>query len=106
MQVVENLLSMMSSVVQRHKNHLKLRNMCCEERVWKSQLNYSMAEAHLAQLYQGLDQLYGGALQHRFTYMIPAALLHLCCCFLGTIDRLHRGVAAITLRDILLLIGL
>ncbi|KAL7389232.1 hypothetical protein ABVT39_000211 [Epinephelus coioides] len=71
MQVVENLLSMMSSVVQRHKNQLKLRNVCCEERVWKSQLNYSMAEAHLAQLYQGLDQLYGGALQHSYSQLNP-----------------------------------
>lgn len=69
---VENLLAMMSSVVQRHKKQLQLRNMCCEERVWKSNLNYSVAQAHLALLYQGLDQLHGGALQDRCTHKISA----------------------------------
>ncbi|XP_078122015.1 cilia- and flagella-associated protein 54 [Sander vitreus] len=71
MQVVENLLTIMSSVVQRHKKQLQLRNMCCEERVWKSHLNYSMAQAHLALLYQGLDQLHGGALQHSYRQLNP-----------------------------------
>ncbi|KAK9536651.1 hypothetical protein VZT92_006417 [Zoarces viviparus] len=60
---LENLLTMMSWVVQRRKKLLQLRRMCCRQRVWKSQLNYSTAEAHLAMLYQGLDQLHGGALQ-------------------------------------------
>lgn len=87
MQAVENLLTMMSCVVQRHKKQIQLRNMCCEERVWKSHLNYSVAKAHLALLHQGLDQLHGGALQHRFTHKIPAALLCLFCVFLETIDR-------------------
>ncbi|XP_040907982.1 cilia- and flagella-associated protein 54-like [Toxotes jaculatrix] len=73
MQVVENLLTMMSSVVQRHKKRLQLRNLCCEERVWRSHLNYIMAQAHIALLYQGLDQLHGGALQHRYSQ-----LNHLC----------------------------
>ncbi|KAI3373646.1 hypothetical protein L3Q82_022233 [Scortum barcoo] len=71
MQIVENLLTMMSSVVQRHKKQLQLRNMCCEERAWKSHLNYSMAQAHLALLYQGLDQLHGGALQHSYSQLNP-----------------------------------
>ncbi|XP_051257635.1 cilia- and flagella-associated protein 54-like isoform X3 [Dicentrarchus labrax] len=71
MQAVENLLTMMSSVVQRHKKQLQLRNMCSEERVWKSQINYNMAQAHLALLYQGLDQLHGGALQHRYSQFNP-----------------------------------
>lgn len=102
MQTVENLLTMMSSVVQRHKKQLQLRNMCSEERVWKSHLNYSMAQAHLALLYHGLNPLHGGALQHRFIHKIPPTLLHLFCVFLGTIDRLHQlhslaqGVATIT----------
>lgn len=87
MQTVENLLTMMSSVVQRHKKQLQLRSMCCEERVWKSHLNYSVAQAHLALFYQGLDQLHGGALQHRFSHKIPPTLLHLFCIFLGTIDQ-------------------
>ncbi|XP_036976615.1 cilia- and flagella-associated protein 54-like isoform X3 [Acanthopagrus latus] len=68
---VENLLAMMSSVVQRHKKQLQLRNMCCEERVWKSNLNYSVAQAHLALLYQGLDQLHGGALQDSYSQLNP-----------------------------------
>ncbi|XP_042355674.1 cilia- and flagella-associated protein 54-like [Plectropomus leopardus] len=71
MQAVENLLNMMSSVVQRHKKQLQLRNMCCEERVWKSQLNYSMAQAHLAVLYEGLHQLHACALQHSYSQFNP-----------------------------------
>ncbi|XP_030294030.1 cilia- and flagella-associated protein 54 isoform X2 [Sparus aurata] len=68
---VENLLAMMSSVVQRHKKQLQLRNMWFEERVWKSNLNYSVAQAHLALLYQGLDQLHGGALQDSYSQLNP-----------------------------------
>ncbi|XP_070700150.1 cilia- and flagella-associated protein 54 [Pempheris klunzingeri] len=71
MHIVENLLTMMSSVVQRHKRQLQQRNMCCEERVWRSTLNYIMAQAHLALLYQDLDQLHGGALQHRYSQLNP-----------------------------------
>lgn len=74
---VENLLAMMSSVVQRHKKQLQLRNMWFEERVWKSNLNYSVAQAHLALLYQGLDQLHGGALQDRCTHKISTTGLDL-----------------------------
>ncbi|XP_041808606.1 cilia- and flagella-associated protein 54-like [Chelmon rostratus] len=71
MQAVENLLTIMSSVVQRHKKQLQLRSMCCEERVWKSHLNYSVAQAHLAMLYQGLDELHKGALQPRYSQLNP-----------------------------------
>ncbi|XP_070839803.1 cilia- and flagella-associated protein 54 [Chaetodon trifascialis] len=71
MQAVENLVTMMSSVVQRQKKQLQLRSMCCEERVWKSHLNYSVAQAHLAMLYQCLDQLHGGALQPRYSQLSP-----------------------------------
>ncbi|XP_045896455.1 cilia- and flagella-associated protein 54-like isoform X2 [Micropterus dolomieu] len=71
MQVVENLLTLMSSMVQRHKKQSQLRKMCCEERVWKSHLNYSLAQAHLALLYQDLDQLHGGTLQHRYSQLDP-----------------------------------
>ncbi|XP_018547690.1 cilia- and flagella-associated protein 54 isoform X2 [Lates calcarifer] len=71
MQVVENLLTMMSSVVQRHKKQLHLRNMCYEERVWRSHLNYSMAQAHIALLYQCLEQLHGGTWQHRYSQLNP-----------------------------------
>ncbi|KAM9348845.1 cilia- and flagella-associated protein 54 [Symphorus nematophorus] len=68
---VENLLTVMSSVVERHEKQFQLRNMCCEERVWKSRLNYSVAQAHLALLYQGLDRLHGEALQHRYSQLNP-----------------------------------
>ncbi|XP_071316210.1 cilia- and flagella-associated protein 54 isoform X2 [Trachinotus anak] len=71
MQIVENLLTMMSSVVQRYKKQLQLRNMCCEERVWKSHLNYNMAQAHIALLYRDLEQLHRGALQHRYSQLNP-----------------------------------
>lgn len=86
-QAVENMLTTMSSVVQRHKKQLDLRRVCCGEQVWKSQLNYSMAVAHLALLYQGLDQLHqlhAGALQQRLTCKIEGAhLLHPFCIFLA-----------------------
>ncbi|XP_068456804.1 cilia- and flagella-associated protein 54 isoform X1 [Clinocottus analis] len=71
MQALVNLVTMMSSVVLRHKKQLQLRSMSCGERVWKSQLNYSMAQAHLALLYQGLDQLHGGALQQSYRQLNP-----------------------------------
>ncbi|KAM6983519.1 cilia- and flagella-associated protein 54 [Tautogolabrus adspersus] len=71
MQIVENLLTMMSSVVKRSKKRLQLRNMCCEERVWRAHLNYCMAQAHLVLLFQSLDKLHGEALQHRYSYLNP-----------------------------------
>ncbi|XP_053187065.1 cilia- and flagella-associated protein 54-like [Scomber japonicus] len=71
MQAVENLLTLMSSVVQRHKKQCQLRKMCCEERVWKSHLNYNLAHAHLAVFYQALNQLLGGDLQHRYSQLNP-----------------------------------
>ncbi|KAK2828620.1 hypothetical protein Q5P01_019654 [Channa striata] len=71
MQAVENLITLLSSVVHRHKKQLQLRSMCCEERVWKAHLNYSVAQAHVALLYQGLDKLHGGALQHRYSDLNP-----------------------------------
>ncbi|KAI9542427.1 hypothetical protein NQZ68_020774 [Dissostichus eleginoides] len=71
MQAVENLLAMMSSAVQRQKKQFQLRNMCCEERVWKSHLNHIMAQAHLALLYQCLDTLHGGALQNSYGQFDP-----------------------------------
>lgn len=65
MRIGDNLLSKISSVVQMHKK-LQLRSKCSEERVWRSHLNYCMAQAHLALLYQDLDQLHEGPLQFRF----------------------------------------
>ena len=80
LEAVENLLTTMSSVVKRRKNQLKLRNLYCEERVWKSLINYSIAKAHMALFYQGLDQLHGSTLQQRFTQNIAATTLF--CVFL------------------------
>ncbi|CAJ1063980.1 cilia- and flagella-associated protein 54-like isoform X6 [Xyrichtys novacula] len=68
MQIVENLLATMSSVVKRNKKRLQLRITCCEERVWRAHLNYSMAQAHLALLYQNLDKLHGEALLPRYSH--------------------------------------
>uniref|UniRef100_A0AAQ5ZBU7 Fibronectin type-III domain-containing protein n=1 Tax=Amphiprion ocellaris TaxID=80972 RepID=A0AAQ5ZBU7_AMPOC len=70
MQAVENLLTKMSSVVQRQKKQLQLRGICCGERPWRARLNYLLAQAHLAVLYQGLDQLCGGAV-HRYSQFTP-----------------------------------
>ncbi|XP_047192964.1 cilia- and flagella-associated protein 54-like isoform X3 [Scophthalmus maximus] len=66
---VENLLTTMASAVQRNKRLLKLRSLCCEERVWKSHLNYSMAQAHMVLFHKELDQLHGGGLQHRYSQL-------------------------------------
>ncbi|XP_041865069.1 cilia- and flagella-associated protein 54-like isoform X4 [Melanotaenia boesemani] len=71
MRVAENLLTMMSSVVRRHKKKLQLRYVCSEERVWRSHLNYCMAQAHFALLYQSQDQLPGGPLQCRYSQLNP-----------------------------------
>lgn len=112
MQAVENLLTMMSSVVHRHKKQLQLRNMCCEERVWKSHLNYSMAQAHLALLYKDMDQQHRGALQHRFTHKNPATSAFLCFSvnYWSITSVTLTGPSGCynymsTLTDILLLIG-
>ncbi|XP_028277985.1 cilia- and flagella-associated protein 54 [Parambassis ranga] len=68
---VENMLTMMSSLVQHRKKRLRLRNLCCVERAWRAHINYTVAQAHLAQLYQGLDKLYGGTPQHRYSQFNP-----------------------------------
>lgn len=72
---MEHLLAKMTSVVKRHKKQIQHRNLCREERVWKSHLNYSFAKASLDLLYQSLDQSHGGAPEHRFTPTILAELL-------------------------------
>ncbi|XP_028322438.1 cilia- and flagella-associated protein 54 isoform X3 [Gouania willdenowi] len=71
MHLVGKLLNMMTSVVQRHKKKLQFRRMSSEENQWKSQLNYSLAQAHLALLYQSFDKLQGGVQQHRQNYSKP-----------------------------------
>ncbi|KAM8897416.1 cilia- and flagella-associated protein 54 isoform 3-T3 [Spinachia spinachia] len=70
-QALENMLTTILSVVQRHKKQLNLRTVCLRERVWKSQLNYSIAVAHLELLYQGLDHLHAGVLQQSYNQLNP-----------------------------------
>lgn len=65
---MENLLAMISSVMQRQKKRLQLRHTCAVERVWRSHLNYYMAQAHLAVFYQRLPQQHRGDLEQRFTH--------------------------------------
>lgn len=65
--MVENLLTMMSYVVHRNKRRIQLRIMCSEERVWRANINYCVAHAHLVFLYQDLHQIPGGPVQQRFS---------------------------------------
>lgn len=74
MQIVENLIARMTSVVERNKKQIQHRNQCCEERVWKSHLNYSLAKACLQLLYQSLAQSHRGSLECRWTLKILAKL--------------------------------
>ncbi|XP_076025253.1 cilia- and flagella-associated protein 54 [Genypterus blacodes] len=76
MQAVENVLSVMSSLLCRQQQRLQLRKLNRDERVWRSQLNFSLAQAHLALLYKGLEQLLHGAavLQHRYSQLSPLSL--------------------------------
>ncbi|XP_068600422.1 cilia- and flagella-associated protein 54 [Brachionichthys hirsutus] len=71
MQAVETLIKKMSAVRQRYKRQIQLRNVCREERIWRTQLNYSMAHSHLALLYQSIDQMHGGNLQQRYSQFNP-----------------------------------
>ncbi|KAM4547577.1 cilia- and flagella-associated protein 54 [Fundulus diaphanus] len=71
MRVVDNLLSMMSTVVQRHKKQVHLRNLIADERAWRSVINYWMAMAYLVQFYQGLEPMPGGQLEQRYSELDP-----------------------------------
>lgn len=75
MQTGEKLLARMTSVVERHKKQIMHRKVCCEERVWKSQLNYSLAKACLDLFYQSLGQSHGGFPEHRFTSLCDLTLI-------------------------------
>lgn len=67
MKIVDNVLARMTSVFKGHKKQIQHRNRHCEERVWKSHLNYSLAKACLDLLHQTLDQSHGGPPENRFT---------------------------------------
>ncbi|XP_034034310.1 cilia- and flagella-associated protein 54-like [Thalassophryne amazonica] len=67
----KKLLKLMSSTVHRHKKRVQQRKLCAEERVWRSHINYSIAQSHLAMLHKHLHQLYGETLQHRYSDLSP-----------------------------------
>ncbi|KAM4726245.1 cilia- and flagella-associated protein 54 [Anableps anableps] len=69
MLIVENLLAMMSIVLQRLKKQAQLRNLIADERAWKSVINYCMGVAHLTQFYQGLELVHGGQLEQRYSQL-------------------------------------
>ncbi|XP_047236025.1 cilia- and flagella-associated protein 54-like isoform X5 [Girardinichthys multiradiatus] len=69
MHIVEDLLGIISSIVQRHKKLLHLRNLIAEERPWRSLINYCMAMAHLAKFYQALELMQGGQLEKRYSQL-------------------------------------
>ncbi|XP_051903084.1 cilia- and flagella-associated protein 54-like isoform X2 [Hippocampus zosterae] len=69
MKAVERLLSSMNTVVERHSRRLQLRRRCSEERVWRSQINYNLAQAHLTLFEQDLHPLHGGSLQARYSHL-------------------------------------
>ncbi|XP_035999007.1 LOW QUALITY PROTEIN: cilia- and flagella-associated protein 54 [Fundulus heteroclitus] len=71
MRIVENMLSMMSTVVQRHKKQVQLRNLKADERAWRSAVNYWMAVAYLEQFYQGLEPTPGGQQEQRYSELDP-----------------------------------
>ncbi|KAF7649724.1 hypothetical protein LDENG_00136930 [Lucifuga dentata] len=53
------------------QQRLQMRRIFREERAWRSQLNLSLAQAHLALLHRSLDRLHGAALQHRYSQLNP-----------------------------------
>ncbi|XP_032432607.1 cilia- and flagella-associated protein 54 [Xiphophorus hellerii] len=65
--IVENLLFLMSFVVQRNKKRIQLRNLIADERAERSFLNYCMATAHLAKFYQGMHLINEGHLDERYS---------------------------------------
>ncbi|XP_057677415.1 cilia- and flagella-associated protein 54-like isoform X3 [Corythoichthys intestinalis] len=72
LKAVERLLTCMNSVVERHNRRLQLRKRCSEERVWRCQINYSIALAHLTLFGQSLQPLYEASLQPRYSHLNPS----------------------------------
>ncbi|XP_061154554.1 cilia- and flagella-associated protein 54-like [Syngnathus typhle] len=69
LKAVERLMSSMNVLVQRHTRRLQLRMRCTEERVWRSQINYTIAMAHLALFKQDLDPFHERSLQSRYSHL-------------------------------------
>ncbi|XP_077402899.1 cilia- and flagella-associated protein 54 isoform X1 [Vanacampus margaritifer] len=69
LKAVERLLSSMNTVVERHSRRLQLRRRCSEERVWRSQINYSIGRAHLTLFEQGLQPLHEESPQSRYSHL-------------------------------------
>ncbi|CAL8304959.1 unnamed protein product, partial [Gadus morhua 'NCC'] len=72
-QAVEALIKRLSYV--RQKSHQRLQRRCLfeEQRVWRSQLNHLMAQAHLALLHRALAQLHTPAVHERYSQFHPWA---------------------------------
>lgn len=51
--------------MSHYKKLVMLRRTRCEESVWRTNLNYALAQAHLVLFYQGLAQLHEGPLPQR-----------------------------------------
>ncbi|KAM3869188.1 cilia- and flagella-associated protein 54 [Diretmus argenteus] len=71
MQVVENMLTLLSFRMVCHRQRVQLRNVCSLESLWKSNLNHSLAQAHTTLLHKGLEQLHGAALQDSYSHFNP-----------------------------------
>ncbi|XP_077447691.1 cilia- and flagella-associated protein 54 isoform X2 [Stigmatopora argus] len=72
LKAVERLLTCMNFVVERHNRRLQLRKRCSEERVWRCQINYSIAQAHLTLFEQRLQPLHEASLQPRYSHLNPS----------------------------------
>ncbi|XP_061660030.1 cilia- and flagella-associated protein 54-like isoform X2 [Syngnathoides biaculeatus] len=72
LKAVDRLMTSMNNVVERHSRRLQLRRRCSEERVWRSQINFSIAQAHLALFEKELHQLHEGSLQSRYSHLNPS----------------------------------
>ncbi|XP_054611224.1 cilia- and flagella-associated protein 54-like [Dunckerocampus dactyliophorus] len=73
LQAVERLLSALKSVFKVQQRRLQLRKTCSEERVWRSQLNYCIAQAHLTQFECDVHHFREGSLQSRHNHLNPSS---------------------------------
>ncbi|XP_061904625.1 cilia- and flagella-associated protein 54-like isoform X2 [Entelurus aequoreus] len=73
LQAVERLLASLRVAIQRQQRKLQLRKTSSEERVWRSQLNYCIAQAHLTIFEWELHQFNEGSLQSRYSHLNPSS---------------------------------
>nr|XP_057944060.1 cilia- and flagella-associated protein 54-like isoform X3 [Doryrhamphus excisus] len=72
LQAVERLLSALKSVFKVQQRRLQLRKTCSEERAWRSQLNYCIAQAHLTLFEWDLHEFHEESLQSRYNHLNPS----------------------------------